>query len=448
MTCFVYAETYDPPINFWSYYKEDENINDVVECSINDIEYKTTSKRCGNGFFVNINDKVYVITCSHIIGLNNVRIFSYNSNNKNGVITNLKVHKIINDFDIAILEVEGDDITEFVYPNNQMQTKKHDNAGYIIKPYVENNGKIGQILIKTTFQRMENLKFITEMVNGYELPFINLHANSTCDLHGFSGSIVKNNDTVVGMVMLSDVKTNVIHVMPFSIVIEIVKACIINDVYDLSVLIFNSNLVAETNESHEVSFYGHMITKSFGIQYSTDAQKSFTLKDGDIIISVNNNPIKSNGNIFCEELNLELKIKTYTMLQFIFKKFVNIEIIRKSKKYEYTISGVNPQMYFSYNFQRQKTFLCWNGLIFIELSEDIMKYFKSKGISLVEGKLCTVNTKQKKYIAIVNVNDMDPKNERITILEKVGNSEVANLQSLKKILNKKSFDKTTTISLL
>jgi hypothetical protein len=108
MSCFIYAKTCDPPIDFWKYYTNTTNNNDVVECSIDDISCRVINEKIGNGFFIDIDEKIYVVACFHNIGHNNVKVTSsYVDKEKNTLVTfNLTPKYIIEEFDIVILETE------------------------------------------------------------------------------------------------------------------------------------------------------------------------------------------------------------------------------------------------------------------------------------------------------------------------------------------------------
>jgi hypothetical protein len=457
MSLLIFSESNDPPTDFWRYCDKLLGNDQVIECSVSDIEYNFTTKRKGNGFFVNILGKVYIVTCSHIISQNNAKTISYYNVGEKWIFSDLRVLKLVEEFDIGVLEItqcQENGISAFD-GNSKMDLSDFTNV-MIVKSYTEKEGNFEEIEIKAIFCGIENLKSITECIAGYEIPYINLYIDgSQYELQGQSGSIVCNAmGKPIGMITSLDLETGIVHAIPFNILMEFVKVIVTNRFNAPSVLIFNSDLVKDQNEDGTINFYGHLITNDFDIKYNVQGRKKpFKFKKDDIITSINGNKINDNGRILCDMLGFEFGIKSYAMLHLIFHKFVSINFIRDGVIQSITIEGVNPEVYLSYNLHKHTTFLCHDGCIFVELSECIMKYFKSKNISFAEKMLATINTqsKQKKYIIIINLNnesgsDIATQSRSLKILKKVGHHEIPNLHELKNILNKKISNKTVTYS--
>lgn len=486
MSCFIYAKTCDPPIDFWRYYTNTTNSNDVTECSIDDISCKIVSEKVGNGFFLNISGKIYVVACFHTIGHNNMKVTSsYFDKDKNNLVTlDLTLKYIIEEFDIAIFETEKKINLNSVYTEceDYQISKKKQIGECIIKPYVLNGDLIQQTSISTIYDKIENINFVIKNVNGYEIPFINLKTKETLNnLPGLSGSIVFNNDKPLGIVMLLDTQTKIIHAMPFNIVIEIVKAFVQQGSRELHMLILNTDLVYDEEEGI-INYYGHQVTENFGITYQTNnvipdttrvplgrtgkayaqfarqnlKDSIFTFEKNDIILSINNNVINEKGYIACDKLGYEFKLKAYAMLQFIFNDYIEVKIMRESKIMSCKIIGANPEMYLSCNLRKQKTFLYYEDFIFMELSEQMLEYLRSKNMLLIKNnEISIINTKmkQKKHVVFVCVNhdtlrknNIPFENNKLAILDKVGKDEVVNLEMLKNILNKQVKKNSVTYS--
>ena len=498
MSCFIYAKTCDPPIDFWRYYTNTTNSNDVIECSIDDISCGIISEKVGNGFFLNIGGKIYVVTCFHAIGHNNVKVTSsYFDKEKNALITiNLTLKYVIEEFDIAIFETEKNFGFESVYNacEDYRMSKKKQIGECIIKSYVLNGDLIQKISMNTIYDETENIKFVIKNMPGYEIPFINLKTKETSNnlnnFPGLSGSIVFSGDKPLGIVMLLDTQTKIIHAMPFNIVIEIVKAYIQQGPRELRMLILNSDLVYDEEEGI-INYYGHLVTENFGISYQTNnvipdttrvplgrtgkayaqfakqnlkdsrSEQSrredsiFTFEENDIIISINNNVVNEKGYIVCDRLGYEFKLKAYVMLEFIFNDYIEVKIMRDSKIISCKIMGVNPEMYLSCNLRKQKTFLYYEDFIFMELSQQMLEYLRSKNMLLINNEISIINTKtkQKKHVVFVCVNhdtlrknNIAFENNKLAILDKVGKDEVVNLEMLKNILNKQVKKNSVTYS--
>jgi hypothetical protein len=483
MSCFIYVKTYDPPDDYWRHYalnteKNHRNSDEVIECSMNDIENKKIHRKVGNGFFVKIDNKLCVVTCFHIIGSNNMEIYAifFDKKTNRQIIINLTLIKTIEEFDIAILDINAStDLSENqnMYNDYELDTqinKINKKKKFIINSYIEKNSEIQYNNIETNFQSIENLKYITEYTKGYEIPFINvtISCGTVVNMQGISGSIVINDDIPIGVAVFSNIAKNIIHIIPISIVINIVKSFLKDESKELTLLILNADFVADKNDD-VVNFYGHYVIENFGVNYTTDTKKKFNFKQDDIILKINNNMFLEDGTIWCEKLGCRVKFKTYAMLNFIFNNYVEICYMRNDKIYSCKIMGVNPQLYFSYNLQKQQTFLYHDGFTFVELSEYVLKYFESKNILIGDAKLNFINskTKQKKYVVLASIDynyliETHSQNKdhwiylknsgfpfidnKLTILKKIGNDEVTNLQTLKRILNKKSVTKTTTYS--
>jgi len=451
MSCFIYAETYDIPIDFWKHYIPKTNNN--ILCTFNDIEYRLHTHKCGNGFYVNISNEIYIITCFHVINYNYVKIISYYFNTDGKLCSHiLKPYIIIEEFDIVILKIEGtyDIKTLHVYDEKEC-TRISDidvNKSFDICTYLYDRTFLfqnGQTVTRTEFNNIEQVAFITKYITGLCIPFINvIPYEENIQYNGMSGSIVFNNSLLTGIVMIKDIASRCIQILPISICLYIVQSFLKTPQKNLSMIIMHTILVADENTDKSINYYGHYVTDSFDIVYMTpNRKKKHMFCKGDIIISFDGHQITKNGTIFCERFGSNIQIKTYFMFQIMQNDFVQIDYVRENNKCSCIINGVDPKMYLGYNLCKQYAFLYYDGFIFTELSEELLEYFATNNILslLTENKQLNIvaNKINKKYVALVSIEDHYSKTkqrttkikgidismkDQISILKKVGNDEV------------------------
>jgi maleate cis-trans isomerase len=484
MSCYIYSDTNDLPIDFWNYINFSDNDNEFKLCSLDDINIGTTNQRVGNGFIINIYNKIYIITCFHIIGKNNMKnkMYFYDSH-QNIHHQNIKIVNIIEEFDIAIMEpMNPQDIDQnIIFKNNDLLNKIYEcpTTG-IIKHMSSNISSLNNALINLiseetlcNINNIKNVDLLSSYLKIYSVPCLNITLNCEIEInkiHGLSGSIIIGENKILGMIILNENQN--IYALPIPIIIELVKIAI-KTKKNIEGIIINTQLCSFTMDKtikhnniiykNDKLYNGHIVTDNFDISYQrNDKLTSFKFKSGkemddkDIILSVNNNLIDQDGNIYNEIIGHSIKLGLSLLLSFYNNNFASVEYLRNNKIDVVNIKGIEIDKHLSIHNKLNDKFIYYEGFVFAELSEDLIGYFYKKNIK-IEGTFNFVNKKQFKYVVLVYINwnylvkeynkglsefrKYNFIDNKIFILEKIGNEVITGISSLNRIFSKKKLIK-------
>lgn len=493
MSCFVYSEANDIPIDFWNYinFSDESGISEYL--SLDDARINIINKRKGNGFFAEIDGTIFVITCFHIIEKNNVKSIIYYYDENNLLQTqNTKIKITIEDFDIAVLELENqrlipDSIIHRDYEiihNLSMINLKIDNSTYI--ETITSSDLIDFIKQKiyVDIKCIDEKKIISSMLYNHEIPCIDVIITRKPllgGLEGLSGSLVHNNTLPIGMVIMTngknkDKEEECITILPISLIVSLVKN-FLSKKKQMSSIIFSSQLceielddsVKYENEKIKNSFcneiyYGNIVSDNHDINYSKAQNKKFKFLQGDIILKINDQYITDDGKVYSSILGVNVKFSTFCLIHGYNNDTFDILYLRNNTIFCCSIRGININDTLPYHINKNPYFLHYEGLVFVELSDKILEFFKEKKITLY-GEINTLKCdKVQKYVILVHTNyeylkkeykkgydELEKKNfpythNKIFILNKVGNETVTSLVSLRTILMKKRHEKQKTYS--
>lgn len=497
MSCFIYSESNNIPVDFWNYINFSDDPETLDLLSLNDARININNRKTGNGFIININEVIYIITCFHIVGKNNVKniAYFYDSNNKLHS-QNIKIKNIIEEFDIAIMEPENPKAIDpkIIYKKENLLSK--------ISEYSSTSAFINHISsddlqnftikkIRVDIRNIENIDFVSQYFPHYGVPTLNIIFHEQFDeneIKGMSGSLLLDNEIPLGMITDGNDSLNV---LPISIIMYLIENTLSKKKANFEGILINIesvNFYPDQQTKYKPGlgldksyikgkkYYGHVIDEHYDISYSKKGKIiPFKFKKDDVIIKVDNNYINSNGHIYSDDFGYPIKICLYLMLSFYKKTFVSIDYVRNSKiskinkinKVEtvetvetvdtVTIRGTSIDQHLSFHIKETPYFLYYNGLVFVELSEELLEYFGKKRISL-EGNIDLVNneTKLSKYVILVHVNyacvrntyikgidELEKNNfpyinQKLFILNKIGNEMVNGIKSLYRILKQKN----------
>lgn len=519
MTCLIYSEAKDIPIDFWNYLNISSKPGKFNYMSLDNAKINKVNKRNGEGFFVKIDGNIFVITCFHIIEKNNVKckIYYYDKNNILQY-QNAKIKFMLDEFDIAVLEPENTDIIDM---DNIYDSKIFDLKLSLIKTKINSNVNIEVIDFKNSdFLNVKNKKFIKN-INGVfksidekkiispidlcfdAIPCINIEINSNNEsqnekYNGLSGSLVKINNDPISMIIRTENKDkncNNLVSLPICFIGYLIKNSLVKKKYLSSIIFdnevceieFDNKLKYENNKIKEKLskkrkcgengniYDGLIITNSFDIAYKKiKTSHKFKFFKDDIILMINNKFIENDGKVYCDILEYYVNISTYCMIHSYFDDKFNIVIMRtiyenndkilgqKDIVFEININSISVNHILPYNLNTNSYVISYEGFIFIELSDKLLEYFKKQKIFLCEALEVIKTDKINKYIVLVHVdynyienefkrgcNDMKKinfpyANNKILILNKIGNENITDLNSLRGILLKRQSDKQTT----
>jgi hypothetical protein len=487
MSCFILSESNDIPIDFWNYINLPDKPDTLEYLSLDDAIITKIVKGEGNGFFVEINNNVFVITCFHIIKNNNVKntIYYYDDDNILHE-QNAKMKIGLENLDIAVLEIKEPEKIPKSLIHNKNNLNLNCNLSTIsnmdtnLEAILHENGEYNKKKIYVEMLNMNDEQIISSILPNHEVPCYNIkiiRKESFSENNGLSGSPVFSDEKIIGMIIMNkDDNNDIIIVLPIQIIFSIASSFLIKK-RDLSGVIFSSSeCEIELDKSVkyeskklknmfcEKTYYGHIITDNLDISYVIPKiiYKKFKFMQDDIILKINDDYISENGKIFSNILNTYFKINTYLMIHSYLYDSFEIVYLRDETIYNCVIKPNILNDMIPYNITKNPHFIYYEGLIFMELSDKLMEYFKKKRITLY-GEINPVKCdKVQKYVALVYTNynyfkreykrgyeellrnNFPHTNNKIFILNKIGNEIVSNLYSLRTILIKKRHDKQTT----
>ena len=225
---------------------------------------------------------------------------------------------------------------------------------------------------------------------------------------GISGNVILHNNKSIGLIVSEH--TNKIEVMPFEIILDILK-----------------NYINNSNNF----YYLHLLIKN-----NINQTKNKKILKNDTILKINGN-ILDNDNIFIKKYNIMIHYQTYILLYAT--KVIEIEFMKK----KYNTDIIELQLH-KYNFNNlflnyKETDVTINifNMIFKELSEEFLINNSYKNI-------CTINyddiynKKKLIYLDKINVSfrNLDTQNN-IYILNKISGHNINKLSDINKYKNNK-----------
>jgi hypothetical protein len=205
------------------------------------------------------------------------------------------------------------------------------------------------------------------------------------DYSGLSGSPLYSNNEIFGIVSLYDINDKYIKIIPTYCILQALEMSQSHKPF--------RNIFIDTNicefSDDDISKTGHIITNDNNINYDlyklTKRKKEHKFKSGDMIYEIDGNEFTPDGNIKCKDLNMNIPYDTYIFLQT--KDNIEIKYYRDSGSgYQKKITEIVPNKIdkiLSIDMTQSKNHIIYNGLIFVELSEELLKYYNNTGIDFV-----------------------------------------------------------------
>lgn len=368
MTCNIYVEFKNDVIKETSKY--------VYELILDDETYINN----GNGIIIKIKDDYYIFTCNHIIEKNPINIKCYIDN----MLINTIIFKRIYEYDVCILKINHYDYIHlkryYTYENIGAISSFSESLNYIS----HNLEKSCEIVLNICVKHNHIKSGIVPKIPTYEIKIKNEYCL------GMSGSLLKNDKNILGMIICKSDK--VIMAIPIILILNFM-------INDLTHIKFNYDVVDFVLEKKYNGLYiNNIINKKY----------NDTINIGDVIVSCENNEINDIGEIYCEEIKYYVTIDTFIMLNN--KNHVNITILNSKEIFENIVCyKYNIEQICKIFIQKQNKYYNLNGIIFTELSEELiienikkgLNYYKEIFNSLFDNCekyiILILNTKSKKY---------------------------------------------------
>lgn len=367
MSCLIHVEFKKDSI------KPESNL--IFESVINDEIYVCH----GNGIIIMVKDEYYIFTCNHIIEKYTVSIECHTDE----IIFNPTIFKRIYEYDVCILKINFHD---------SIHLKKYyriENIGDInsfskYKNFISHNLEKSCEIVKNICIKNHHIKSVIVP----KIPMYEFELNKSCDAHGLSGSVLTNDENILGMVVCK--LNKIIMAIPLLLILNFMNN-------HLKYIKFNYDFVDFTlDKKYNGLYINNIINKKY----------NDTLNLGDVVVSCENQEINDDGEIYCDEIKLYVTIDTFIMLNN--KNYVDITILNSKETFENIICfKYDIELICKIFIQKQNKYINLNGLIFTELSEELMIENIKKGMNYYKDIYNSLfdNYENEKYIVLIlNIN--------------------------------------------
>lgn len=443
------------------------------------------------GCFITINNKFYVLTCYH--GIHNhidVHIYNFCDKTKSLIKINATVKFISDELDLALLEINNNgnngkiDFSDFQMlkmndfncsnKNNKSNKNNSNKTKYIIpvKEIKKDSTNFNVKKYNVTLQNHNN----NDCDNNYtydnltslnipKLPYIKLSTKELSiekikKLKGVSGTIVFDNmKKIQGIVTNFYTVKDEIYVLTLKAINRFLNEIYLTNNFNGLCGIVNKKKLCEF-EHDNVDYWGYMIVDKSIINYnnnicSTNNKYGNGLNYGDIIFQVNNHPLNDKGKIYDKEIDSYVPFNTYIALNYKNMDMIKLRIMRNEKNdyIEKKIKIKSRPLWTMKNImiRHNNKFVNCNGIIFTELSEDIIEFYNNHNM-IIDGYGRYIYTNKpyqdngKKIIIAINLKKSELPMDFLKSANKIGFPLIKNYDNkyyfpiLDKINRKKNFN--------
>jgi hypothetical protein len=361
--------------------------------------------------------------------------------NKNICTEACKIAINIEEYEIAVLELIN---------------KKHE-KNYLFRKINEKNKHIDvnsphKIIFKTFEGLLETSLIVNEIDidNMYienkavksvicpRMPILVVESNFLpSDLHGLSGSsIVDEFDNTIALISYSIGNIGKLNCVPLSIIIKFITESKRQKIssFTLSSIFNTSDIIGSVYMGKEVTF--HRVSSGHDILYSSNGKKKLKFLEGDIIKRVNHIDFNSNGTIYHEELDLNVELPFYILIETLSNKHIKFDMFRldnkEYKEHSIIILGMPIEHVYDIYPCNKNNYIIWKNYVFTELSEELSNELLSEGIGYpnIYNNLIPSASNIKQTIIFDG--------KTIKIADKIGNKKINSLIDIKTLLNSNS----------
>lgn len=421
----------------------------------------------GCGFVVEVLDSIYIITCSHIVVRSASRYTAHFLIDQKTVCCNLEVHCRIPELDIAIMKPSNSDIIKSVpkividrqciqdYLTKRIDlersTRTSEIPGTITVPCI----KDGRVRIeRTEFDSFEivHSQIITSLINS--VPNISIPVESLdifddieekygktikdigmsdgasdgksdeskdrtmlaeviARIKGFSGSLVRIDGAHAGIVMTIDMDETdrgmicSIKVLPIDIVLTIVDNSVRRHMTNIMGVQIDYGVFEASENGHEF----HVISVLENSNRYTNGMKDFWFTKDDIVLSMDQMDFAFNGRDNVLEITpygTEMPINAYALCKANFDPNTEIGVTiprmydRSQKRITFNIMPVPYNDMYTIRIYHSKE-IYWYGFLFVELSEEMIRFYESIGMELLNShQHCRTSANGEKIVLLFN----------------------------------------------
>jgi len=337
------------------------------------------------GNIINITNTNYLLTCFHCIKNTDKQIFRYCGSEYGCSIVSTS-----DEFELALLLVDSDiECTSFTFQDlyNDINIEK-------LQLYIKTIKGNKEIKLNCSFKELLVSKTNITSLNLPQLPFITVRLTKAysdiSELSGISGSLLMSENKIIGIV--SAIRNSLVYIIPSYVIFRFLKEIeSINMFYGLCTLVGKFNTC--DFQENGLTIYGVYVDDAYNINYnyvsSPDLIKYDKLKKHDIIIKIDDKNLMKTGLIYDSIFNKHIDFRTYIALNYTNGNPIKVTLMRQNRSKDYkqktiTIKSrtLNSLKYIPISFNHNM-FDCY-GLIFTELSEDIINNYLDMGILIAD----------------------------------------------------------------
>jgi hypothetical protein len=443
---------------------------------IDDKEYIKSSV----GYLIDINNEKYVLGLNHGI-TNTYEIYMYAFNKSNNKLIKYNLNMVVNSVELDLVLLK---------PLNFNKKESNISLEYFMQDIPDKTNKLElciidivdskkRIITKNNYSCKLN-KIDIDNKNSFTMPKVlyiditvennNFYKND--ELGGISGSFLKCNNKILGMVSNIIMGTNIISILHSSNILRFLNEFKqTNNFYGLcgigGILGFYE-VELEDRKKQKV----YIVKDSNNINYNDNSIKKVSknrnnLKNNDIIYGLNGIEFDINGMLFDKKINSILPLQTYIALNYNFGMIIPLNIYRLNSKgndHEKKIITINTRPISTMRYipiKSDNIFYKFKGLVFVEITEELIETYSKNNINFVNPILDIVlsssyRNNNEKLIMIISTDrsnlDVDYltsydeigfpfKNKQknyynIYILDKINNKKVKNIHNINKYFNK------------
>jgi hypothetical protein len=333
----------------------------------------------------------------------------------------------VSEFDLEFLKVELNNgfVPISINENIDNRIPEIDTQCIIIFSELNENSDIEQKTCDCIIKNIECVKlerqacpYIPIIEVEIELNFINLN--------GLSGSLVinKTNNKIIGMVKSYNEIKRIVCVIPIYLIIELLSKNVLKKQYEIVNIPINGSINDVYDPIANKMINGLFINHLYNINYKRKNKNK--LVKSDIITSINGLQLNKNGCVYCEQLDKYIPYDTYIAINCSVNEPIKLKIYREKKKhknsfhefdiYPETINNISVIPYMGSNH-----IIKYNGIIFAELSEKLLKYYFDNGIKIIGyafelySKMFISQSKKQQYFVVVGIDESKVSSHNLTM---------------------------------
>lgn len=327
----------------------------------------------GAGFLIRYIDSIYVTTCSNtVIGSTRyVAILDFDHTIKT---VRIEVHRRIPEIDTVVMRLA-----------EPLDLDLDLDLNTILDPKYQNNIIIPKVIDKSmTLETLNIIKIstvYTSLVSSQiqYIPNLSIELDIDADLKGISGSIVVS-DKPIGMVII---KKTTIRAVEFDLMFGIIINSLNNRLFEGIQLSY----IACEAELNGIDINVGVINSISTYPNGINGKKDLFFKEQDVVIKIDDFKFKNldDRELTIDSADLDQKsipINSYLMRRSVYNPDSNPSItLLKNKILTYSVKPIAySDMFYVRPFHQ--TEIVWKNNVFLEMSEELIRFYRSIGINI------------------------------------------------------------------